>query len=339
MRVDCGPGIGAGHLMRCLSVAREAEPLGAEVTFLVSGPESASLAASSGINAMQVGGDPFVLGCEDAGRILELANPGDAVLVDSYAVSDEFFGALAGRGLRVAYMDDRYLFSAGALDRPRRWDIDVVVDYGFRVEELGYGDVYAGAATRLLLGPRYAPVRRGFREAAARRGRDGVQHILVTSGSTNPDRSLERMVEGCLSACGLPLDVIVGALSEFDGSPFPSDRVSVHRGVGDLAPLMARAALAVAAAGSTLYELSCVGVPTVACPIVENQRGNAKGFSRSGLGISLGSGWTADDVKNAVASLDGDQAAARRFHEAMLGAVDGRGSRRIAEILATESIF
>ena len=333
IRVDGGAGIGAGHLMRCLSVAKEAESLGAGVAFLVTGPESASLAAPSGIGVVQVGGDPFALGSEDAGRILELTNPGDAVLVDSYAVSDEFFDALAGRGLRVSYMDDRYLFSAGALDRPRRWDVDVLVDYGFGAEGSGYGGVYAGTATRLLLGPRYAPVRRGFRGVASVRGRDSERRVLVTSGSTNPDRSLERMVEGCLAGCDLPLDVVVGALSGFDSGAFPPDRVSVHRGVGDLAPLMVRAALAVSAAGSTLYELSCAGVPTVACPIVENQSGNATGFAGTGLGISLDSGWVASDVRAAVCRIVSDGLLRQGLSATMMGAVDGRGAERVARAL------
>ena len=332
IRADGGPGIGAGHLMRCLSVARAAEALGARARFIVSGPESAALVAPSGVEVAQVGGDPFALGRDDAERVLELAGPGDAVLVDSYGVSEGFFGALAGRGITVVCIDDRYLFSEGPVARPRRWGVDVLVDYGFGAGACGYGEAYAGGATRLLLGPAYAPVRRGFRGARARRDAAAARRVLVTCGSTNPGRALERMAEGCLAACEMPLDVVVGALAEFDEGAFPSERVSVHRGVRDLAPLMERAALAVSAAGSTLYELSCAGVPTVACPIVENQLANAAGFSATGLGIAIDPGWTADDVKDAAASLDGDPAA-DGFHEAMLSAVDGRGSQRIAEVL------
>lgn len=334
IRADGGPGIGAGHLMRCLSIARAAEALGSKVVFLVSEPESVALIAPAGVEVVQAGGSPFSLGGEDAAKILELAGPGDAVLVDSYAVTDELFNALAGRGLTVAYVDDRYLFAEGALGHPERWNVDFVIDYGFGAESCGYGEVYADSETRLLLGPQFAPVRRGFREARSHRMHGSADRVLITCGSTNPGRSLERMVEGCLAGCNLPMDVIVGGLADFDAGVFSSERITVHRAPHDLAPLMERAAFAISGAGSTLYELSCVGVPAVACQIVENQRANVDAFDELGLGVSLNSGWTADDVKDASAFLAGDIETLERYHKTMLSTVDGRGSLRIIEVLA-----
>lgn len=333
IRADGGLGIGAGHLMRCLSIAQEVEASGREVVFLVAGPESIDLVSQSGIEYLQVASNFSSLGSADASEILDRAMPGDAILVDSYAVTEDFFDSLAGNGLRTAYIDDRYLYESGALERPRRWNVDFVIDYGFGAGSCGYGEIYADSETCLLLGPRFAPVRRGFREARAHRMRCNADRVLITCGSTNPKRSLERMVEGCLAGCDLPVDVVVGGLADFDADSIRSERITLHRAPHDLAPFMEKATFAISAAGTTLYELSCVGVPTVACQIVENQRANVDAFGELGLGISLKSDWTADDVNDASASLSGDIVSASRFREAMLHTIDGRGSRRIAKVL------
>lgn len=333
MCADGGLGIGAGHLMRCLSIAHEVESTGSEAIFLVAGQESRDLVSRSGIECVQVTRTFSALGPADACEILDRAMPGDTVLVDSYAVTKGFFDSLADNELRTAYIDDRYLFALGALERPKLWNVDFVIDYGFGAESCGYGEVYADSETRLLLGSRFAPVRHGFREARSRRSRSTADRVLITCGSTNPERSLERMVEGCLAGCDLPIDVVVGGLADFDVKAFHSERINVHRAPHDLAPFMERAAFAISAAGTTLYELSCVGVPTVACQIVENQRANVDAFGGLGLGISLNLGWSADDVKDASASLSGDIETLECFHEMVLSAVDGRGSLRIAEAL------
>ena len=333
IRADGGPGIGAGHLMRCLSVSLAAQNAGVDVSFLVSNQWSAQFLASSGVKCAHLDGDSFVLGLDDANRILKHARPHDAVLVDSYAVSDAFFDGLSGNGLRIAYIDDRYLFAGGALECPRFWNVDFIIDYGFSADKCSYEDVYAGSRTGLLLGPRYAPVRQVFSESRLHRKQCSTNRVLISCGSTNPKLALEKMVEGCLAGCDLHLDVVIGALAEFNEELFSTNRITVHRGVRNLAPFMERSAFAISAAGMTLYELSCVGVPTIACSIVDNQTGNTNGFRALGLGVSLNNDWKVADVKSAVASLVEDKTVLDRIHSAMIETVDGHGAERIVKVL------
>jgi spore coat polysaccharide biosynthesis predicted glycosyltransferase SpsG len=49
------------------------------------------------------------------------------------------------------------------------------------------------------------------------------------------------------------------------------NNIAVERGLSDVTPLMNQAKMAVSAAGGTLFELACIGVPTVFAQVAENQ--------------------------------------------------------------------
>ena len=59
--------------------------------------------------------------------------------------------------------------------------------------------------------------------------------------------------------------------------------------------------LVISAAGTTLYELYTLGVPTIVVPIVENQLANAKGYEKTGIGKALiATAWDSIDVAKLV---------------------------------------
>lgn len=333
-RIDGGRRIGSGHIVRCATIAAELESMGVYSLAAVSTEESARLAESRGLRATVVGGNPIELGQDDAVELRPLMGNGcKAVVVDTYAAGDSFWHAL-GRlsnelGRPTSLIDDRYLFSEGMLKAPKKIPVDLVVSYGFDADAVAYESAYSGTTAHLLIGPRYAPVREGFKPAATTR-RNRVNRIIVTSGSTNPNRVLERFCAACLAAVpGAAVDLVVGAAAEIDSTVASDGRVRVHQGLTNLAPLMARADLAISAAGSTLYELSCMGVPTVAVPIVENQLGNAQGFADRGCGLVSGF----EDLATAVRVLADDWNLREGLATCARSFVDGRGAERIAHEL------
>ena len=195
-----------------------------------------------------------------------------------------------------------------------------------------YEAVYADGKTKICIAPAYAPVRPQFCDDG-NGDRDFIKRILVTSGSTNERSLLERAALACLKAFpDVQVDVVVGALASFDA---PSDdRVVTHRGLTDLSSLMRDADLCISAAGTTLYELSAVGVPTIAVPVVENQIPNAKGFERLGLGLVVHD--DRDLPQKLIAALkwyEADSQRRREYVSRMHDTVDCQGSLRIAKVL------
>lgn len=337
-RLDAGPVIGSGHIMRCLAIAGELPGMGEEALFVVSDEESAALVSRCGGRAWVIGGDPLSLSQSDGARLGAVCRELEAssVLVDTYAASDAFFAALtdsAPRGTIVSHIDDCFTFSEGRTATPRDRGVDLVVNYGFAFREEDYRDASVRGA-RVLVGPRYAPVRAGF--SGGFEVREQVERVMVTSGSTNPGGSLERMVAGIRgSGIVCRVLVVVGRQASFDESCLEGCTSEVYHDVSDMAELMRGSDVVVSAAGTTLYELACVGVPTIALPIVENQLPNAEGFSRLRLGPAMTRlGWSASDVSTLLPPL-ADVMARHDRSNRLSSVVDGKGARYIAQALCT----
>lgn len=208
-----------------------------------------------------------------------------------------------------------------------RFDVDVVVNQnGFaRLER------YQTQA-RLLLGPRYAMLRPEFASCSLAKADQG--RVLVTLGGTDP-AGLTRHVMDALA--GLPLDVVCGAgnpaLEAIAAGVAPPCRL--HVDVRDMTPLMQGAALAVAQAGTTTYELACLRVPMLALSIDDSQHAVARWAEQQGFGIDLGWGkdFDAAAVSQLVRALLQDPARRRDMGDAGRAAVDGHGSARVAAVL------
>lgn len=336
IRVDGNAWIGAGHVMRCCAIAGAALEAGAAVDFLVSDEESAQMLREQGFKSAVLGGSYDGLSRSDAEVLCDALACVDAssVLVDTYAASDEFFEQLRYRsrdlGVRVGYIDDEFRFCSGFTSDPVRYPVDVIVNYGFNADDRRYSEVYGGAVdTALLVGLEYAPLRQGFRGAGYEVG-DLVRNVLVTSGSTNPCHVLERMALCCLDALPqVEVHVIVGPNAKFDDD-WLRGRVILHHSPNDLRCLMMRADLVVSAAGTTLYELASLGVPTIAVPITENQMANIKGWSKREMGPFLGEvGWGDSQLIDAVADFAGDSHRRSVSSRRLTAACDGRGASRI----------
>lgn len=282
IRVDGGPAIGVGHIVRCVSIAKEIEKQDFQIVFVSSGKESSKILSEYGYEPILVGGDLKHLGESDAEKLRRIMKDGNRVLVDSYGVTDEFFKSCKELGVKVAYIDDMYTFETGSLSAPVRRDVDIVINYSFGFTEKDYEKVYGETSTKLLIGPQYAPVREVFRKKAGQyQIREELKKALITTGSTNPNKSLERLSKACREALpNAEISVVVGNSATFDDELVKELGLTLIKGATDLSDYMLESDLVISAAGTTLYELCTLGVPTIAIPIVENQLVNARGFSR-----------------------------------------------------------
>lgn len=334
-RADANGQVGYGHLMRCLTIADACTDRGLWPVFV--------MADEGAVETVEKRGFPCVVLHSDY-RDMEREMPAlsgslqaDTPLVlDSYFLTPGYVKALRERGFRLAWMDD-----LGKEDYP----VDLLINYNLYAPRLGYPK---DRDTQYLLGASYAPVRSAFRTEQVRvSGR--LQTILVTTGAADP--------------CGAG-SFFAETLAELDAEaqilvvcgPYASDRealhalaeqcgrVSVLEGVSDLSPVMRRSDFAVAAAGSTLYELCAVGVPAMVYYFADNQRQGAEAFSRLTGMANLGDLRADGGRETAKRHLADALCAVRgkkereRIAGTMHGLVDGAGADRIAEALA-ELVF
>jgi spore coat polysaccharide biosynthesis predicted glycosyltransferase SpsG len=150
-------------------------------------------------------------------------------------------------------------------------------------------------AGKTLLGAAYTPLRSQF-ENKAITIRETASDILVTTGGSDPyhfcvefikrfsDTSSETQ---CHELQDIPsLHVVIGRLSEDREMLYSLAKehsfIKLYENVTDMAALMSTCDLAVSAAGTTLYELCALGVPTVSFTMADNQLTAAKAFDKAG---------------------------------------------------------
>ncbi len=188
-----------------------------------------------------------------------------------------------------------------------------VLDQNFGTERSLYPE-----ADRALLGPSYALLRPEFalaRSLRQPRGED-VDNVVISLGGVPSPELLDRVV-------AVVRDRLPSAtLHVLDGSQT------------DLGALFVNASLAVAASGSTVWELLCCGVPTTLLSVAENQD-----RVRTHL-VDAGYCWRAevDSLGATIDAVVGDPES--RVERSELGAelVDGLGADRVVAQLRSVDI-
>ena len=337
-RADASPEGGGGHIMRCMALVEALSDLGWLCRFAVRPPtlETMSALRTSGYEVMDLMNDEDSEPPELAARWPDGV---DWLVVDHYGRDARFESACRPWAKRIMVIDD-------LADRPH--DCDLLLDQTLGRTAAAYaGHVPDGC--RLLLGPGYALLRPEFARARpaalARRQENGpVRRILVSMGATDPHNVTVVALEGIRRAgLKVEVDVVAGAASPHiaalralaEDIPFP---VTIHESVDAMADLMARADIAIGAAGSTSWERCCLGLATLLVVTSENQRDIARSLTELGATGMLGSIDTldADRIGTTLAEFSAGDEERLDMNVRAAGVCDGLGARRVALGLSPE---
>jgi UDP-2,4-diacetamido-2,4,6-trideoxy-beta-L-altropyranose hydrolase len=339
VRADTGPEIGMGHAMRCLAVAQAWRGRGAPCVLWAHADTLSGFATrlrDEGIETVHLEAERGSL--DDARRVAEVAVARRAAwtLVDGYRFDAPYQEVLAGAGSRVAWMDD--------CGRLGSFHADLVVNPNAAASEEWYAR--RQPRTRVLLGPRYAPLRREFVDRApSPRPFSGVaRRLLISLGGADPDNATLPVVRAAARAGreGLEVRVIVGPVNPHAAAlrAAASRGVEIIENVPDMSEALAWADMAVIGAGGTLWEALSLGVPALLVVVAEDQRGNASELQRLGVCRALGEGRGLDEssVAAVIGALAGEPEERRAMSERGRALVDGRGASRIVAAMREEEI-
>lgn len=331
-RLDASAAIGGGHAMRCLSLARALADRGADCLFLVNGEAAAVVPALAGAACRVVAPEPEVAAAAVRGAWPEGA---DAAVCDLYrwtAPQERVFAAAAGRLLVI---DD--LATA-----PHHGDW--LLNQNFGAAAAGYDGLVPPGCRRLvgleyaLLRPDFAALRPAALERRRQIGRPGT--ILVSLGLTDVGGITGRVCAALATIPGFArAEVVLGPAAPSIGRVRAlgdaDPRFRCHVGLDDMARAMLQADAAIGAMGSSSWERCCLGLPTLAVTLADNQRPTAQALAASGIVALAGDAAALDDaaLRAAIAAFLGDTDGLRRLSRTSADLCDGLGAGRVAAAL------
>ena len=320
IRADADARIGIGHTMRCLALAQAWIDADKGSVWLASTNVTGEVRGRyerEGVRVLHIDAEP-----RDICRVVRQTGA-SWVALDGYAFGLAEQGAIEASGARSLVIDDD-----GAAGE---YVADLVVDPNVFATPASYER--RSARTRLLLGPRYALLRRELRGRPARR-LEPPRRVLVTFGGADPADFTLTALQAVISL-SVEAIIVVGPANqrheELKRASQGARNVRLVWDAPDMRALIDDCDVAIAAAGGTCLELAHAGVPQIVAVAAANQRRVAEGLVREGLALSLGGAGavTASGMREMLASLLADASARADMAARGPVLVDGDGPARV----------
>jgi UDP-2,4-diacetamido-2,4,6-trideoxy-beta-L-altropyranose hydrolase len=322
--------MGIGHLMRCLALAQAWRIQNGPVVFFThtDSPDLLNRLAQEGIQIERLR--------HEAGTLSE-------------AREVAFMAGQAGLGWLVA---DGYHFCSQYLAELKNSDTSLLVIDDLAMQDLSAADIvlnenaYAGASmypstTRLLAGSTYALLRPEFRRwhEYIRPQPQEASEILVMLGGSDPENMTKKIIEllAGVETPKLKLRVVVGStnphVSTLRALNPGVHSVEFHLNPPQLPELMHRSDVVISAAGSTCWELACLGLPMLLVVTADNQRRVAASLQELGIAGVLGSNadFPPPGSLDQILHILKDQSRRLLMSERGRSLVDGKGASRVVE--------
>jgi UDP-2,4-diacetamido-2,4,6-trideoxy-beta-L-altropyranose hydrolase len=332
VRADASLQIGTGHIMRCLALAQAwLEEVG-QVTFLMAlkAPSLEVRLQTEGIDIIHLSVHPAsTLDAEQT--VLKARSLGTTwIVVDGYHFDTSYQRTIKSAGFKLLVIDD--------YGHANHYYADLVLNQN----AYAHGGLYTHreSYTQLLLGTRYALLRREFWSwqnwqryipAIARK-------ILVTLGGSDPNNVTLKVIKALQKITILDLEVVVVVggsnphyLQLVEAVQVSEVSIKIVRNTTNMPELIAWADVAVAAGGSTCWELAFMGLPCILIILAENQRAIVEQLEKLDIAINLG--WHAKISSDAIADKVIDLINARAIREIQSERsqqlVDGEGCAKV----------
>lgn len=358
-RADASHWIGSGHVVRCATLGRRLRKLGAEVHFVCRGMPGdrgdwlnrsgfivhklSAAVAPYGETSSTPTAHTTWLGVDaeeerdESLSVLSRQEPFDWLIVDHYALDEEWETAMRAATRKVMVVDDL---------ADRNHACDILLDQNLFPDPARRYQEKVPSGCRLLLGPDYALLQDEYAvlrpQVSVREG--PIRRVLVSLGGTERRELTMRVLRALFSLQrhDIAIDVAIGTAArggdEIRALARGVEHVTIHEELPSLAHLMARADLAVGAGGITTWERCCMGLPSLVITVADNQLAIAPYLHKKGLIHWLGheDRITDQDLQRDLggalaANLDG------AWSRSCLSLVDGLGTFRVAASLAATS--
>jgi spore coat polysaccharide biosynthesis predicted glycosyltransferase SpsG len=190
------------------------------------------------------------------------------------------------------------------------------------------------------LGNQYTPLRKEFWDVPAKPIRDKIEIMMITFGGTDTRNLTSKVLKTMVNNYPMLIKkVIIGKgfrnTTEIKALKNHNAELIYHPDAVKMKEVMLESDVAISAGGQTLYELTRVGVPTIAVAVADNQEDNIKGLQEADC-VSYAGWWGDVNILGSIsACVEEMKDRALRERRSLTGRrfVDGGGSRRIVDFL------
>ena len=315
-----GKDFGYGHVARCSSIYQAFEHYNIFPNFIVNGDESIKSILSN-----------IEVEIADWLSDYSIIPDADIVVIDSYFADLNFYNKLSCDVSQVVYVDDN-----NRLEYPK----GIIVNGTLNASNMNYVN---RENITYLIGNEFIPLRKEFWNIPKLKINENVESILITMGG-NDLRNLTPKLLKLLNENYPHLNKKIIITDSFKHAPEIESLKNNHVKLiyspnsNEMINIMKSVDLAISSSGQTLYELACIGVPTIAIGIIDNQKNNIKNWINHGF-IEYAGCWNDKNIlKNILGKIEYLKDTNVRFNKRLAGirAVDGKGSLNIVKMILNE---
>jgi UDP-2,4-diacetamido-2,4,6-trideoxy-beta-L-altropyranose hydrolase len=256
------------------------------------------------------------------------------VVLDGYHFDEDYQQKIKNAGFRLLCIDD--------YGHAGRYYADFILNQNLSADMNLYP--VRSARSKFLLGPRYVLLRREFWnwKAWKRRIPASAKRIIISMGGADQCNATLKIIRALADVEIPDMEVAVllgpasthkeGIEAALRASPFKSRILVAHHKMPEI---MAWADMAIAAGGSTSWELAFMGVPSLLVIVAKNQEPICHKLEEAGVSRCLG--WhdevVSDVILRAIHGLAGDKKARISMSVKGRELIDGSGASRVARLL------
>jgi UDP-2,4-diacetamido-2,4,6-trideoxy-beta-L-altropyranose hydrolase len=356
IRADFSAQIGLGHAKRCLALARALCASGAKVFFvyrdlgigdalfgaeigviriILPAPAKSFTPASNDVEHARLAGVPWRQDAEET--IKELGGaPLDWVVVDHYAFDARWHEAVeSGLNARIAVIDDL---------GDRELSTTILIDHNYSLEHRKKYSSRLGPKTeRCFFGPRFALLSPAYASAPRYAFNRSVESIGIFMGGSDIDNVSSTALQACRSYAKFQGHVEIATTSANPNLHSLNLSCGTHSGakltvdLPDLSSFFARHDLQIGAGGGATWERACIGAPTLALCIANNQELAIRELATQGI-LATTKSLVASAIGHDISALIVDSEKRKMMAERSRELVDGRGAQRIATYLSAATL-
>ncbi len=336
IRADASTRIGSGHVMRCLALAQAWNDQGGETIFVLAEQILAieSKLIEEGITLVYL--ETTIGSDEDAQQTASIAKKYAApwVVVDGYQFGAKYQKELKSFGLKILFLDDN--------GHAEHYFSDLVLNQNISANI----NIYSNREpyTQLLLGTAYTLLRRDFLKWREwkRLVIPNAYKILVTLGGSDPENVTLKVIQSLSLIQNNNLDIVVvigGTNPNYEQllsfAKYSSSPISLQINVSNMDELMSWADIAIAAGGSTNWELAFMGLPSIVITIADNQK--ASTLKLDDQRIIRYIGWhqdvTSEKISQSLQEMILDHTSREQMSKNGRKLVDGYGVQRVLSLI------